>query len=453
MTDRVKSNSGVGLDILANPSKTRKASGNGFSSNQNIKLDSNGDNDSYTFKVDDHDEVGGSTIDDSGIDNLEKLNSYHDTFSSPKKSSPLFKARTESKGSDRYDHGKEKVIDDRRHGHDHGGYSGRIDSYKGGHSSSGNERSFSVHKEGSDYNRHDNFNNNGGYDDYNDGGHGGHGGYSGYEDDTERHAKYSESHRPEMTEREIRIAKREVYRNLQKLKDKGVRIPHFTEESDLDEMKDFYEDTSKDLRRRAGVRTLRKAITTGSSIVEFVFGKWNPLNLELEGWSESVNENITDFDDVFEEFAEKYFKDRSKLPVEIRLVGLILWSALSFHFTQQMAKRMANGGNFMGMSMEDMGNMFGPSRVQTKGDDSGQRGAPVQETMRRPNTGRFNQSPSQNIPRSGGERRPVREMRPAQGVDDIVNELREEFGDDDGFSVTSEASRGMKERPKQRNAY
>ena len=143
-----------------------------------------------------------------------------------------------------------------------------------------------------------------------------------------------------MTEREIRIAKREVYRNLQKLKDKGVRIPHFTEESDLDEMKDFYEDTSKDLRRRAGVRTLRKAITTGSSIVEFVFGKWNPLNLELEGWSESINENITDFDDVFKEFAEKYFKDRSKLPVEIRLVGLILWSALSFHFTQQMAKRM-----------------------------------------------------------------------------------------------------------------
>lgn len=435
MTDRVKSNSGVGLDILANPSKTRNASGNEFSSNQNIKLDSNEDNDSYTFKVDDNAEVNGTTIDASGIDNLEKLNGYHDTFSSPKKVSPLFKSRTESKGSDRYDNGiNEKVIDTR---HD-------------GHSSGDNDRSFSLNKEGSNYNRHDNFNNSSGYGNYNESRHGGH---SGYEDDNERHVKYSGSYRPEMTEREIRIAKREVYRNLQKLKDKGVRIPHFTDESDLDEMKDFYEDTSKDLRRRAGVRTLRKAITTGSSIVEFVFGKWNPLNLELEGWSESVNENITDFDDVFEEFAEKYFKDRSKLPVEIRLVGLILWSALSFHFTQQMAKRMTNGGKFMGMSMEDMGNMFGPSRVQTQGDDSGQRGAPVQETMRRPNTGRFNQSSSQNIPRSGGERRPVREMRPAQGVDDIVNELREEFGDDDGFSVTSDASRGMKERPKQRNAY
>lgn len=446
MTDRVKSNSGVGLDILANPSKTRKASGNGFSSNQNIKLDSNGDNDSYTFKVDEHVEVGGSTIDDSGIGNLEKLNSYHDTFSSPRKSSPLFKARTESKGSDRYDHEiKEKVINDNQHGHDHGGYN---------ESGRGNERSFSVHKEGNDYNRHDNFNSgSNGFDDPSDSGYGGHAS-GGYGADNERHAKYSESHRPEMTEREIRIAKREVYRNLQKLKDKGVRIPHFTDESDLDEMKDFYEDTSKDLRRRAGVRTLRKAITTGSSIVEFVFGKWNPLSLELEGWSESVNENITDFDDVFEEFAEKYFKDRSKLPVEIRLVGLILWSALSFHFTQQMAKRMTNGGKFMGMSMEDMGNMFGPARAQTQPQGGGGGGgAPVQETMRRPNAGGFSQASSQNVPRSGGERRPVREMRPAQGVDDIVNELREEFGDDDGFSVTSEASRGMKERSKHRNAY
>ena len=110
MTDRVKSNSGVGLDILANPSKTRNASGNEFSSNQNIKLDSNEDNDSYTFKVDDNAEVNGTTIDASGIDNLEKLNGYHDTFSSPKKVSPLFKSRTESKGSDRYDNGINEII-------------------------------------------------------------------------------------------------------------------------------------------------------------------------------------------------------------------------------------------------------------------------------------------------------------------------------------------------------
>ena len=40
-------------------------------------------------------------------------------------------------------------MDDKRHGHARG-YSDRQESYTGGHG----ERSFSVHKEGSDYNRH-----------------------------------------------------------------------------------------------------------------------------------------------------------------------------------------------------------------------------------------------------------------------------------------------------------
>ena len=50
---------------------------------------------------------------------------------------------------------------------------------------------------------------------------------------------YGGFHKPEMTAYELRRAKREVYENLQKLKDKGIRIPHFTEDSDLDEMNDY----------------------------------------------------------------------------------------------------------------------------------------------------------------------------------------------------------------------
>ena len=216
-------------------------------------------------------------------------------------------------------------------------------------------------------------------------------------------------------------------------KDKGIRIPRFTEESDLDEMNDYYEMKSSDLRRHKGVRTMRKVVTTGASLVEFVFGKWNPLNLELEGWSESMNENITDFDDVFEEFAEKYFKERSKFPVELRLLGLILWSALSFHFSNQMAKNMMkNGGKFMGMSMSDMGNMFGMNR--TPQPESNMQASPVQETMRRPTSNMTSQQ-SMNVPRSGGQQMPMREMNGPQGVDDIISELRRDLGENDDISA------------------
>jgi hypothetical protein len=426
MSTREKSNSGIGLDLLANQSKTKK-SNTIFGTNQNINIDdiadngSNGrgrDDDSYKFKVDDN---FGSNIDDSKVNDLEKLNDYHNTFTAPKKSSPLFTKSSSNDVHDRERHYgsthsldpiKEKVLDDKRD----------------------RDREYGDREHGDSYR-----------DDHHRGGR----------DD----ASYGRAYKPEMTEYEIRGEKREVYRKLQNLKDKGMRIPHFTEESDLDEMKDYYEMTSKDLRRRKGVKTMRKVVTTGASVIEFVFGKWNPLNVELEGWSESMNENITDFDDVFEEFAEKYFKDRSKLPVELRLVGLILWSALSFHFSNQMAKSMMNnGGKFMGMSMGDMGSMFGgqsqsqPQQQQQQQSD-GRRGAPAQESMRRPSNLGGGQPASMNMPRSGGQQVPIREMRGPQGVDDIIKELREDLGEQsdgsDDFSVTSKKN-GLKSRSKHR---
>ena len=387
--NREKSNSGIGLDLLANKDKTKKTS-ESFFGNQNINLtdksDNNGlgdlgdlgdlgslnDDDSYKFRV--------KETADSKVNELEKLNTYHTTFNEPKKTSPLFRV---TKSPEHTTAGVEA-------GHETRHYSSQ---------SLENTSSANRFMQDSDNNS-----------------------YGGY--------------KPEMTAHELRRAKREVYENLQKLKDKGIRIPHFTEESDLDEMNDYYEMKSSDLRRRKGVRTMRKVVTTGASLIEFVFGKWNPLNLELEGWSESMNENITDFDDVFEEFADKYFRDRSKLPVEIRLVGLILWSALSFHFSNQMAKNMMkNGGKFMGMSMSDMGGMFGMNRAPQ--EPSMNSGSPVQETMRRPTSG-FGGQGSVNIPRSGGQQMPMREMNGPQGVDDIISELRKDLGEnDDDFSISS----------------
>ena len=45
------------------------------------------------------------------------------------------------------------------------------------------------------------------------------------------------------------------------------------------------------------------ALITG---IEFLNGKFDPFDIKLDGWSESVNENISDFDEVFEELSEKY---------------------------------------------------------------------------------------------------------------------------------------------------
>ena len=49
------------------------------------------------------------------------------------------------------------------------------------------------------------------------------------------------------------------------------------------------------------------ACTTG---LEFMNKKYNPFEIQLDGWSENVMENVEDYDEVFEELYVKY---RSKM--------------------------------------------------------------------------------------------------------------------------------------------
>ena len=39
---------------------------------------------------------------------------------------------------------------------------------------------------------------------------------------------------------------------------------------------------------------------------EFLNSKFDPAGVRLDGWSESIHENVNDYDDIFEELHEKY---------------------------------------------------------------------------------------------------------------------------------------------------
>jgi len=59
-------------------------------------------------------------------------------------------------------------------------------------------------------------------------------------------------------------------------------------------------------------RRMLIACTTG---LEFMNKKYNPFEIQLDGWSENVMENVDDYDEVFEELYVKY---RSKMHVAPR---------------------------------------------------------------------------------------------------------------------------------------
>ena len=86
-------------------------------------------------------------------------------------------------------------------------------------------------------------------------------------------------------------------------------------------------------------RKVLMAIITG---IEFLNGKFDPINARLDGWSESVGDNINDYDEVFEELHEKYGGETEISP-EIKLLMMIAGSAFMFHLTNTLFKSSIPG--------------------------------------------------------------------------------------------------------------
>jgi hypothetical protein len=71
--------------------------------------------------------------------------------------------------------------------------------------------------------------------------------------------------------------------------------------------------------------------------VEFLNKRYNPFDLALEGWSESIMENVDDYDGVFEELHNKY-KAKIQVAPEVKLIMMLGGSAMMFHLTNSMFK-------------------------------------------------------------------------------------------------------------------
>ena len=81
-------------------------------------------------------------------------------------------------------------------------------------------------------------------------------------------------------------------------------------------------------------RRMLVACVTG---LEFLNKRYNPFEFQLEGWSESVMENLDDYDGVFEELYSKY-KTKVQVAPEVKLIMMLGGSAMMFHLTNSMFK-------------------------------------------------------------------------------------------------------------------
>lgn len=145
---------------------------------------------------------------------------------------------------------------------------------------------------------------------------------------------------PRMSEEEIIIAKRELLYQFDRLEKKGHKLPRkFTMASTLDDMKAEYERLKRDKELDNAIRFQRRAVMFFTSGVELLTNKFDGLGVNLDGWSESVNDNIDEYDDTFEELYNKY-KSKAKMAPELKLLFGLGMSAFTFNMTRSMMKSM-----------------------------------------------------------------------------------------------------------------
>ena len=131
--------------------------------------------------------------------------------------------------------------------------------------------------------------------------------------------------------------KREILYQLDRLKSKGVNIPYtFSMNSNLLDMQAAYDRIVKEREVDSSVHFQRKMLMGFISGVEYLNTRYDPLAVQLDGWSEQVHESINDYDDIFEELHNKYKGAGSNMAPELRLLISLSGSAFMFHLTKRM---------------------------------------------------------------------------------------------------------------------
>ena len=249
----------------------------------------------------------------------------------------------------------------------------------------------------------------------------------------------------------------EYLNKLQRLETKGFPISkRFTMDNSLEEIKQEFTRLVDARNLESSLRFQRQMLMGAITGLEWMNNKFDPFDIKLEGWSESVHTNVEDFDEIFEELYDKY-KERGKMPPEMRLMMAVAGSGFMCHVSNsffrqkmptmddvlknnpQLAKQMAQAaaaqagpgfGNFMGMAM---GMPAQQQQAMMQGGThslGGQSQAPMDPVLSQPSgAGAFGNSsrsaPNPSMQAQAAAQAPRREMKGPSGVDDILKTFEE----------------------------
>jgi hypothetical protein len=148
---------------------------------------------------------------------------------------------------------------------------------------------------------------------------------------------------PQMSKEELLREKFKFLRKLEGLEKKGVELSKkYTMESPLAEMQGEYETIMEEKAKQNSVKFQGNMLMAIINGMEFLNNRFDPFDIKLDGWSEQINENITDYDEIFGELHDKY-KSKASMAPELKLLFQLGGSAMMVHMTNTMFKSAMPG--------------------------------------------------------------------------------------------------------------
>lgn len=133
-----------------------------------------------------------------------------------------------------------------------------------------------------------------------------------------------------------RKAKQEILIKLMALEKKGIELTKkLSMSSKLSDLQFELDMHTKQAEVDVSIKFQQKVLMAAVTGLEFANKRFDPLGAKLDGWSESVMDNLDDYDSIFAKLHEKY-KERADLPPELQLLVTLAGSAFMFHVTKSL---------------------------------------------------------------------------------------------------------------------
>ena len=169
---------------------------------------------------------------------------------------------------------------------------------------------------------------------------------------------------------EIQHEKRNYLNKFERYKKKGINLErNFNINSDINDMKNEFERITYSKRVENSVKMQRQCLLAFATGLEMLNSKYDPFDVKLDGWSESLNENVNDYDEVFEDLYEKY-KGKAEVAPELKLMMMVGGSAFMFHITNTMFKSSLPGMEQIIKQNPDIMKNFASAAMNTMSKDS-----------------------------------------------------------------------------------